>query len=656
MALGVSPIRPTDRSGSATRSPRGFDSPFEAAEFFARKRAPIGETQVPSERYATARRQMAAMPLYSTARRAFVSRPGRSPYALPNIGTWGALGPGNIGGRTRGLVIDPGNPNVMYAGGVSGGVWKTTNGGTSWAALNDLMGNLSIATLAMSPFASQTILAGTGEGFFFRGDGIFKTTNGGSSWTQIAATAADPDFYFVHKILYSPQNSGVVYAATWTGVFQSTDGGTTWNQILDPDPPSTYGSKPCYDMAIRPDKPNDWLVAACGYQTQATVYRNTDALNNPSTWSAALSDPGMGRTSLAMAPSNPDVVYALSASISFGGAYYGGLHKVFRSQPSTPGDAATWATNWTTQRANTGTYILNNLLLSNPLLPLCYGQGTYSQGFYDSVIAVDPLDATKVWVGGIDLFRSDDSGMTWGLVSYWWDQAHTTFAHADHHAIVFHPDYDGSANKIVFSANDGGVFMATDARAATRTAACDGADATFDFTSLNNNYGVTQFYYGAVYPDDDAYFGGTQDNGTIRSTDVDGANAWQDIHLGGDGGAVAVDPRDTQVLYAEYTGLSIEKSTNGGASWQAARSGISDPGFQFIAPFVMDPSDPDTLWTGGKYMWRTRNGASNWQKASAGFPYSVSAIAVAPSDPNYVRLCSRKRGRTSIHAALAKRA
>src|SRR5262249_13359947 len=106
--------------------------------------------------------------------------------------------------------------------------------------------------------------------------------------------------------------------------------------------------------------------------------------------------------------------------------------------------------------------------------------------------------------------------------------------------------------------------------------------------------------------------------------------------LGGDGGAVAVDPLDNNVLYGEYYYLSIQKSTDGGATFNYAISGISATGFQFITPFVMEPNDSKVLWTGGKPMWRTKNSAGNWTRASSTLSASVSAIAVANANSNYV--------------------
>jgi hypothetical protein len=254
-----------------------------------------------------------------------------------------------------------------------------------------------------------------------------------------------------------------------------------------------------------------------------------------------LKDPGMGRTSIAIAPSNQSVVYAASASVS-NGRYLNGLHAAFRSTSS--GEAG----SWTAQTRNDAANKLNTVLFSNPLgafLGECgLAPGVFSnQGWYDNVIAVDPGDVNRVWVGGIDLFRSDDGGVNWGLASYWWtEKSDPRYAHADHHVITFHPQYNGANNKQMFVGMDGGVFRTDDARAPVATAskaACNPDASGVAWTSLNNGYGVTQFYHGAVFPDGKSYFGGTQDNGILLGVDGDGVNAWKEV-FGGDGGYVAL--------------------------------------------------------------------------------------------------------------------
>ncbi len=636
--------------------PRPYDQPDKAQELYRLKRAPAGETAVPVERYFTALEQMRTMPQYSTRNGAFVpSRAELDKSGLSyvgeaaTLGTWSPLGPGNVGGRTRALVFHPQNANILYAGGVAGGVWKSTDGGASWRALDDLMANLAVTSLALDPSNPQVLYAGTGEGFFsgdiVRGAGIFRSTDGGEHWERLASTD-NPSFHYVNDIVVSPHSGSRLYAATFTGVWRSLDAGRSWDLAVDPD--SFTG---CLDLAIRTDQPGDFVLASCGNFDQGTVYRKARA-ETEGGWAVALRDPGMGRTTLAFAPSNQNIVYALAASIVSGPSrepgenYVYGMHAVFRSiRGGDPG-------SWKAQVRNTSGKKLNRVLLSNPLLAFARECGLSSraiflnQGWYDNAIAVDPKDPNRVWAGGVDLLRSDDGGKNWGLASYWWASdgvgfgGSPSYSHADQHLIVFPPNYNGGSNKTMYVAGDGGIFRTRNARAATvKTSAgvCNAGAGKTTWVPLNHNYGVTQFYHGQPFPDGATYFGGTQDNGTVMGDDGAGHDGWREL-LGGDGGYVAVDPNNPNILYAENTGLSIAKSVNGGGAWRRTTLGIIDQNSLFIAPFVMDPGSSQRLWTGGTFLWRTDNGAERWTKASAKLPDEavVSAIAVSQLSSNRV--------------------
>ncbi len=619
-----------------------YGQPAEAARFALRKRLPEGATQLPIERYFAAIDHMKKMPSYSTALGSHQPAGAafeRSLEPQHDIATWQPLGPGNIGGRTRALIVDPRNAQILYSGAAGGGVWKSVNAGGMWRPVGDKLANLAVNALAIDPSDSRTLYAGTGEGFFnidaIRGAGIFKTTDAGTTWALLAATA-EPNFHFVNDLVVSSRNRNRVYAATQSGVWRSLDGGTSWTRTFTPT--NVDG---CTDLALRTDKTTDVLFATCGNFTQGAIYRNSKA-EGPGGWTRVLTEAPMGRVSLAIAPSNQDVIYALAASLQAGNNQFG-LLGVFRS---TNGGGT-----WTAQVRSNSPKRLNRLLLTNPVIASLVDcefadQNSFlNQGWYDNVIAVDPKDPNRVWTGGIDLFRSDDAGKNWGVVSYWWARDATStspsYAHADQHAIVFHPAYNGTTNQIVYVANDGGIFRSTNARAdkATGLGVCDPNVGKVVWRSLNNNYSATQFYHGTVYPNGTTYLGGTQDNGTIRGTDALGRNRWSEIN-GGDGGYVAVDPTNTSVLYVENTGLSIAKSTDGGATFDDVTGDIEDTGFNFIAPFAMDPSAPNTLWTGGFFIWRTTDAAASWQRASAvvaGPDASVvSALAIAPSDSRRV--------------------
>lgn len=639
-AWGEAPAKSETRrvilpSSATEEQPKPFDQPSEAQQYYLQKRLPAGEKSLSPARYLPARAQMSRMPQFSSALGRTL---GENELATPIVGAWENLGPGNIGGRTRRLVIDPGTPTTMYAGAVDGGVWKTLDGGATWAPLDDFMANLAVVSLVMDPSSSSTLYAGTGEGFFnadgVRGAGLFKTTDAGATWAQIAATNTS-DFFFVMDVVVSPNSNQRLYAATRTGVFRTVDGGAVWTKVIDAVTPTNFNG--CTDLVIKSDGPADTVFAACGNFAQATVFRNTNA-GGAGTWDAVLTEAGMGRTHLALAPSNENTIYALSASIA-GGAYNNGLHKVFRSI----GNGA--AGTWTTRVANTDATFGNTLLLSNAPIAVCANQ-FLNQGWYDNILAVDPADENIVWAGGVDLFRSNDGGANWGIASLWFSvPSDPFFVHADQHAIVFDPGYNGTSNKTMYATNDGGLFKTTDARAAVDPPVnpniCDTAATTIavPWESLNNGYDVTQFYHGTVYPDGQTYFGGTQDNGTLRGDDTFGDDGWASI-FGGDGGYTAQDPGNPNILFQATTRLSIRKSIDDGVNFTAATTGITESfnNFQFILPYSMDPGNAQILWTGGFNIWRTTNQAVGWVQASnstAGGS-SVTAIGVAPTNSNRV--------------------
>jgi len=583
MRKGVSLLPPTAkvaRNVAAAANP-AFGAPFRVAGI------PVG----PLRRAAAPAPPAAGGSIAAAA-------PVRSLTAGVNPGGWTWLGPGNIGGRTRSIVVHPTNPDVMWAASVAGGVWKTTSGGASWGPLDDFMASLNVTTLVLDPTDSNVLYAGTGEGFYnldgLRGAGVFKTTDGGTSWTQLSASSG-PTFVYVNRLAISRDGSTLLAAvrngdATAQGISRSTDKGATFADV-----PSVSGTE-ILDVDF---DPTDSSKCVAGGRNGKAFY-STDG---GATWTAAAGLPTVagfaGRVELTHAANNASIVYA-SVDNNSG--------EVYRSNDG----------GKTYNLQNTGTNYLGG------------------QGWYANVIwAGDPTDANLVVVVGLDLYRSPDGGTSFTQISFW--SKAPASPHADHHAIVSHPAFDGTTNRVVFFGNDGGLYQSTDVRNSMDT---------FGWQALNNNYGVTQFYGAAGNANTGKIVGGAQDNGTLRYAPPPGTNTGPQGYIamfGGDGGYCAADPTDPNFFYGEYVYLQIHRSVNAGSSANYIYTGISDASdgnkCNFIAPFVLDPNDPNTMLAGGSSLWRSKNvkaATPQWAKIKdeAGSP--ISAIAVAPGNSQII--------------------
>jgi len=639
--------------------PEAGDQPDKALEFYISKRAGEGATSLPHEKYEAARQRANRMRTFSLAQNRFVTSSERRAvsdvdFAPPgaDLGGWQPLGPGNQGGRTRHLLIHPGDPNIMYAGAATGGVWKTTDGGARWAPLSDTFSSLGIGGLAFEPGNPDTLYAGTG--FWFnslsatnvfgsapRGAGIYRTRDAGQTWEQLPGTQIT-DFRYINEIIVSRQDFNRIYAATWTGIFRSDDAGASWTRIVNRGGPNQQG---CQDMVMRTDRDTDYLFAACGTTTVSgpVILRNTDA-GGAGEWTTVYSNPAMGNTTLALAPSNQDFIYALIASNGADAALWrNSLLGVWRSSSS--GDPDTWearVTNQDPEAINTGLLSSNSGFYAH----LCSATGVRSiggQGWIHNAIAVDPMDPERVYTGGIDIYRSDDGGRTWGVASYWQAAETPNGAHADVLALVYPPDFDGGSKPNLYAITDGGVYLTRNSRAELATGPRVGCGTPYTnrvaWQPLHGGYQSTQFYSGTVLPGGGVFFGGKQDNGTMRG-DLAGGEEWIRIR-GGDGAAVAFDKRDPNTIFVSTQNFGLTRSRNGGRTLTTVLRGITEPSsnFSFIAPLAMDPTNPDHLYAGARMFYRTTDQADNWTPISSLLPTAqgtVSAIAVSPADPSRV--------------------
>lgn len=519
---------------------------------------------------------------------------------------WEWLGPGNIGGRIRAIVIHPTVPTTMWVGGVGGGVWKSTNGAASFFPCNDWMANLSVCSLTLDPTDPNTLYAGTGEGFgnadAIRGNGIFKTADGGNTWTQFTTYATQNN---INRLSICPTNHLILLAATGNGIWRSTNGGTNWTQ--------TYSAASVKQLAFHPTNGSQAIATPDG-----TALYSTDG---GQTWTSATGLGAGGRIEFAYALSSPNIVYA-SQNTNEGSLYV-----------STDGGV-------TYTLRNTGTNYLE------------------AQGWYGNCIWVDPTNPNNLVVGGIDTWRSMDGGNTLTPISDWvYNQSKqlndvNASAHADHHALVGAPGFDGVSVTALYDGNDGGLVVATNIYTVTTTNG---------WNNLNHNLGITQPFGIAANPTTLTTIIGSQDNGSTRFTTVGGVNGWH-LWSGGDGGFCAADPTDPNYFYGEYVNLQIYRSTDGAQTssyiygGSLTDAGIADAGVpdgyddddpnaptaaNFIAPFILDPNYASTMLAGGSNLWRTVNvkaATPAWTNIKTGIASGsfISAIAVAPGNSDII--------------------
>lgn len=498
---------------------------------------------------------------------------------------WIERGPSNIGGRTRSLVIDPANSNHMLAGAVGGGVWRSTNGGTGWTAVDDRLGNLAVCSLALVPGTPNVIYAGTGEGFYngdaILGRGIYKSTDGGTSFQSLASTAT---WSYVNRIAVAPGNPNLLLAATRSpgGIQRSTNGGATWTLVRS--------ATACMQVLFDPNDGNKCLADVY----ESSVHRVVYSTNGGQTWTNAATgltgQSGLsGRIELAYARSAPGTVYASCGTD-------GGL--IWRS---TDGGA-----NWTVRT------------------PAGSGSGA---AWYYNTLWVDPTDANLLVTGAYHLYKSTDGGLTLTRISNGY--INTSQPHPDQHQIVADPGFDGTTNRRVYVTNDGGIYVTNDIRAASSSSG---------WSRREQNYRSVQFYGAAGDGTSGRITGGTQDNGHLT---LQAGSSTASLTYGGDGGFAAIDWSNPNYIYGEYVYAQVHRSTNGGSSASYIDGGISEAGSSanFIAPLLLDPNNPQRLLVGAASLWQTtaaRAGTVAWTAIKPAVGSNISAIAVAPGNPAVV--------------------
>lgn len=485
------------------------------------------------------------------------------------------VGPANFGGRILDIESHPSAVNTVYIGAADGGVWKSANNGTTWEPIFDGLGAGSIGVIAICDSDPNLIWVGTGENTSTRsahyGDGVYKSTDGGKTWKNMGLKESKR----IGRVAIDPRNPNTVYVASMgylykgggeKGIYKTTDGGETWTQVLKGDNDTTgfidvimdpKDSKVLYAAA------HDRLRRAWHIREEgpgAAIYKSTDAGKSWQKLAGGLpSGANIGRIGLAVYPKDGRKLYAF---IDVGGQ--GGGGQVWRSEDA----GKTW------KRVND-----SNL-----------GGGTYYCRIF-----VDPNNSETMYVVNVQLGKSTDGGKTFRNVG--------PRAHVDWHSVWINPN---DSNQ-VRAGCDGGLYFSY-----------DGMDTTWHI----NNLPLAQFY--AISADNAVPYnvlGGTQDNGSWRGPSQTFNRGgifnwhWQNV-LGGDGFYNIAHPENPDIIYSSSQFGAVNRVDMGNRQGRSIRPRDQGQRANWMAPFIVSPHAPDTIYWGGNKLYKSLNRGDNWKTIS----------------------------------------
>jgi photosystem II stability/assembly factor-like uncharacterized protein len=560
--------------------------------FYSTRRAGAGQkmAELRQEAVAFTRRALEAQLRFGPDPRAGDAWTCRGP-ASSNFGGWKF---GKVSGRIIALAADWAN-GILYAGGASGGLWRSLDDGNSWESLLDSVGTTTVGVVTVDPSDPQVLWVGTGENSMwceeYFGVGLLRSADGGRTWELRNGTgnATLENLSAFASVVVDLRNPGHVvvggrYADCvngnyfWGGLYTTTDAGLTWTRRL-----SGVGVS---EIVQDPVNRDTWWAGA----EHGGLYKSTD---NGATWTvqtaSGLPSGSVGRVEVALSPADPNFIYALFDDVD-------GSPQFWRSTDG----GASWM-----RVANGGA--------------ACDGQCSYNM-----VIRGHRTEPSTVYRGTVHIFKSVNGGASWTDLSGEWGGNQKV--HQDTHDFLMHPTDPNT----FYVGCDGGIWKT--------------ADGGKTFANLNGNLVMTQFYGIGIHPTDDGILvGGSQDNSSLARTASD---TWDLMEVTGDGFISLINPANPNIVYTTsypWDTPAIYRSSTGVLGpfrvITNARNGFtSGDRINWVTPYTMDPADPSVLYCGTQRVYRSANGGTSWTKVGppdltlGGEWDSIAVVEVNPAD------------------------
>lgn len=484
-------------------------------------------------------------------------------------------------GRINCIAFHPTNTNIFWVGAPAGGLWKTTDGGSSWTVLTSSIPVIGVSEIFIPNDyeTSKTIYIATGDrdGGDTYSIGVLKSTNEGQTWATTGLVFNQANRYRITRMLAHPTEQNIIYVATNGGIYKTINSGTNWTKVQ---------SSIIYDMEFKYGGEDTVLYAAS--RNPSIIYKTKDA---GASWLPVHTFPNsVSRVELDLPKSNASTIYALASTTA------GGMDGFYKSS----------------NYGKSFSKIYDGTILGNNLLNWDAGDtDTGGQGWYDLTLSVSPTDENTIFLGGVNSWKSTNGGTSWNIINHWWGNG-VPAVHADKHYMEYQNSFT------FFEANDGGIYKTTNGGTS--------------WTDLSNGLVISQIYkLGVSQTVKGEVITGLQDNGS--KLHINGTT-WQDVK-GGDGMECIIDYNDVNVQYATYVEGQIDRTTD---RWNANAVDISDnipggPNGAWVTPYVLDPSNSQTIYVGYEDVWKTTNRGNTWTKISSlSLTNKIKSLAIAPSD------------------------